>query len=142
MILGDVEFTAYRDADEQWVSADEVEEDEKRKPVLISDKSPVHDVKLDPDQAEKQGEGFVLKSDPAIRINSRAYKMSKARGNVVNPDEIVADYGADSLRSVRNVHGTVGAVETLEHGRRQRRAQFSRPRLADDRRRTKRGNRY
>lgn len=98
MILGDVEFTAYRDAEEQWVSADEVEEDEKRKPVLKSDKSPVHGVKLDPDQAEKQDEGFVLKSDPAIRINSRAHKMSKARGNVVNPDEIVADYGADSLR--------------------------------------------
>ena len=39
MILGDVEFTAYRDADEQWVSADQVEEDEKRKPVLKSDKN-------------------------------------------------------------------------------------------------------
>ena len=24
--------------------------------------------------------------------------MSKSRGNVVNPDEIVAEYGADSLR--------------------------------------------
>ncbi len=98
MILGDVEFTAYRDIDEQWVSAEAVEEDENRKPVLVSDKSPVYEVKLEPDQAEKQGEGFVLKSQPEIRINSRAYKMSKARGNVVNPDEIVADYGADSLR--------------------------------------------
>ena len=33
-------------------------------------------------------------------------KMSKSRGNVVNPDDIVASHGADSLRFIRNVHGT------------------------------------
>lgn len=98
MILGDVEFTGFRDADERWVSAADVTEDDERKPVLKSDGSPVFQVKLDPEQAEKTGDGFVLKSDPNIRIDSRAYKMSKARGNVINPDEIVADYGADSLR--------------------------------------------
>ncbi len=98
MILGDVEFTGYRDADEQWVSAKDVMEDENRKPVLRSDGSQVQAVKLDPDQAEKLGDDFVLKSDHAVHIDSRAYKMSKARGNVVNPDEIVADYGADALR--------------------------------------------
>ena len=38
-----------------------------------------------PTQVEKQGESFVLASDPAIRVDSRAYKMSKSRGNVVNP---------------------------------------------------------
>jgi len=31
-------------------------------------------------------------------IESRASKMSKSRGNVINPDDIVNDYGADSLR--------------------------------------------
>jgi len=98
MILGDVEFTAYRDVQEQWISSEKITEDENRKPVLISDGSPVHPVKLDPDQAEKRGEGFVLKSDPSIHVDSRAHKMSKSRNNVVNPEIVVADYGADALR--------------------------------------------
>jgi leucyl-tRNA synthetase len=98
MILGDVEFTGYRNADERWVSADRVDENEERKCVLKADGSPVFQVKLDPDQTEKKGDGFVLKSDPSIRVDSRAHKMSKARGNVVNPESIVADHGADALR--------------------------------------------
>jgi len=98
MILGDVEFTGYRDANEQWISADAVTENEEKRSVLKSDGSPVYQVKLEPDQTEKNGESFVLKSDPSIRVDSRAHKMSKARGNVVNPDLIVADYGADALR--------------------------------------------
>jgi leucyl-tRNA synthetase len=98
MILGEMEFTGYRGFDEQWVSAEQVCDGESHPFVLKSNGSPVHHVKLDPDQVEKQGERFVLKSDPGIRIDSRAYKMSKARGNVINPDAIVADYGADSLR--------------------------------------------
>src|SRR5215469_14459831 len=31
-------------------------------------------------------------------MDARAYKMSKARDNVINPDEVVQEYGADSLR--------------------------------------------
>ena len=103
MILGDVEFTGYRDADEQWVSADRVVENDEKKPVLESDGSLVQAVKLDPEQCEKStaknsSTAFVLQSDPAIGVDSRAHKMSKSRGNVVNPDVIVAEYGADALR--------------------------------------------
>lgn len=49
-------------------------------------------------KAEGGGEGFVLKADPAVPVQARAYKMSKSRGNVVNPDDVIAQYGADSLR--------------------------------------------
>jgi leucyl-tRNA synthetase len=58
----------------------------------------VTSVRVPADQAVKQGESFVLTSDPGIRLESRAYKMSKSRGNVVNPDTVVKEYGADSLR--------------------------------------------
>jgi leucyl-tRNA synthetase len=98
MILGDVEYTGFRDSNEQWVSADLVTENDEKKPVLISTGELCFAVKLDPEQAEKQGEDFVLKSDSAIKVDSRAHKMSKSRGNVVNPDEIIGDKGADSLR--------------------------------------------
>jgi len=49
-------------------------------------------------QVVKKGESYVLKDDSNIRVSSRAHKMSKSRGNVVNPDDIVREYGADSLR--------------------------------------------
>ena len=37
-------------------------------------------------QAGKAGRASCSKPTPAIRLDSRAYKMSKSRGNVVNPD--------------------------------------------------------
>ena len=98
MILGDVEFTGYRDSNEQWICASLIKENDEKKPTIESTGEVVQAVKLEPDQAEKNGENFVLKSNPEISVDSRAYKMSKSRGNVVNPDVIVAEYGADALR--------------------------------------------
>ena len=47
---------------------------------------------------EKKGTQFVLKANGTIVVDARSFKMSKSRGNVVNPDEIVEEYGADCLR--------------------------------------------
>jgi leucyl-tRNA synthetase len=53
----------------------------------------------------------VMKADPSIRVDARAYKMSKARGNVVNPDDIIKEHGADSLRLYEMFMGPLEAVK-------------------------------
>jgi leucyl-tRNA synthetase len=54
--------------------------------------------KLKEEEIEKRDAGYVLKSDPSVKVKGESFKMSKARGNVVNPDDIVRDYGADAFR--------------------------------------------
>ncbi|MCR5625612.1 MAG: leucine--tRNA ligase [Lachnospiraceae bacterium] len=51
-------------------------------------------------------EGYVTTSEPyqkrtshGMILGSDSQKMSKSRGNVINPDDIVRDYGADTLRT-------------------------------------------
>ncbi len=41
----------------------------------------------------------------------RSYKMSKSRGNVVNPDDVVDEYGADSLRLFEMFMGPLEATK-------------------------------
>src|SRR5205807_10449415 len=67
--------------------------------------------KLTEDDVEKKGEHFVLKADPAIRVDARAFKMSKARGNVINPDTVVDEYGSDALRLYEMFMGPLEAVK-------------------------------
>ncbi len=66
---------------------------------------------MDEEQVEKKGDGFVLKSAPAIRVDARAYKMSKSRGNVINPDQVVDEYGADSMRLYEMFMGPLEATK-------------------------------
>jgi leucyl-tRNA synthetase len=63
------------------------------------------------DEVEKRGDRFVLKTDPSVEVQARAHKMSKARGNVINPDTVVAEYGADSLRLFEMFMGPLEAVK-------------------------------
>ncbi|MEE2937963.1 MAG: leucine--tRNA ligase [Planctomycetota bacterium] len=110
MILGEVEFTGYVTGDNSAVSAADVRRDAEGN---LSNKTgqTVTAVVLSDDAVEKKGEGFVLQSDPQIRVDSRAHKMSKSRGNVVNPDEVVREYGADALRLYEMFMGPLEATK-------------------------------
>jgi leucyl-tRNA synthetase len=98
MILGEMEYTGFKDND-RWVSViKEVPETWEK-------------VRLQEEQVEKQGDSFVLKENPKIRIDARAYKMSKSRGNVINPDDVVKEYGADSMRLYEMFMGPLEATK-------------------------------
>ena len=107
MILGEVEYTQYTDEQGRPVSAECVDESGSHIHGLFK----VRRERLDEDQVEKRGEVFVLKGDPAIRVDARAFKMSKSRGNVINPDDIVREYGADSLRLYEMFMGPLTQVK-------------------------------
>jgi leucyl-tRNA synthetase len=67
--------------------------------------------KLNPDQVEKRGDIWTLKHHPTVVVDARSYKMSKSRGNVINPDTVVAEYGADSLRLYEMFMGPLEATK-------------------------------
>ena len=60
---------------------------------------------------EKRGDHYYLKGHPDIRVDARAVKMSKSLGNVVNPDDVVRAYGADSLRLYEMFMGPLEQVK-------------------------------
>ena len=113
MILGDVELTGFQSTEGAWVSSKEVEESDESETKWIETASgkPVNCISLTSDQVQKQGEDFVLVDDPNIFVNSRAHKMSKSRGNVVNPDFVVEQYGADALRMYEMFMGPLEATK-------------------------------
>jgi leucyl-tRNA synthetase len=66
--------------------------------------------RIEEDKVEKKGEGFFLKGTDT-KVEARAHKMSKSRGNVINPDNIIAQYGADSLRLYEMFMGPLEQVK-------------------------------
>ena len=59
----------------------------------------------------KKGAHFVLNEAPETQVLSQAFKMSKSRGNVVNPDVLIQSHGADSLRLYEMFMGPLEAVK-------------------------------
>jgi leucyl-tRNA synthetase len=51
-----------------------------------------------PDEVLRSGDGAALKADGAPVEVGRVIKMSKSKKNVVDPDDIIAQYGADAVR--------------------------------------------
>jgi leucyl-tRNA synthetase len=56
-------------------------------------------------------EGKPVHPDTGVVLAPIAEKMSKARGNVVNPDDVVAEFGADSLRLYEMFMGPLEQVK-------------------------------
>lgn len=95
MILGEVEYIAYRDEEGEYVSTEEVD---IASSTLSRTGKKVTEVSVDTGEVMKAGDYNVLTANRAVRVAGKAQKMSKSRGNVVNPDHIVECHGADSLR--------------------------------------------
>ncbi|WOK98606.1 leucine--tRNA ligase, chloroplastic/mitochondrial isoform X1 [Canna indica] len=105
LILGEVEYTAYKDQEGRLVSADSVG---------ITDNHSQERVPAE--KVMKVGDFYVIKDNPTIRLVARAYKMSKSRGNVINPDDVVSEYGADSLRLYEMFMGPLRDSKTWSTG--------------------------
>ena len=115
MILGEAELTGYRNEAGGWISARALKDapgpDGETVKVEAATASVASPARLKNEDVTKKGDEFVLKTDSAVVVESRAYKMSKSRGNVVNPDTVVAAYGADALRLYEMFMGPLEATK-------------------------------
>ena len=115
MILGETEYTGFQTDEGRYVSsnqlAEQVVNDAENCTVEAATGQRVSSVKLHAEQVVKKGEHFVMASDGAVVVDARAHKMSKSRGNVINPDDVVDLYGADSLRLYEMFMGPLEQVK-------------------------------
>jgi len=109
MILGEMEYSAYRlTSTQEWVPTNDVNVNEM---IQKSTGMAVEVAKVEPDQVTKSGDNFVLSGDDRVKVSARAHKMSKSRGNVVNPDSVIDLYGADALRCYLMFMGPLDQVK-------------------------------
>jgi len=110
MILGEVEYTGYRFTG-NFISRESVESDSEGGYRRKGSGDVVEAIRIPEDATEKKGGNVVLKADPSIVVDARAFKMSKSRGNVVNPDEVIESHGADALRLYEMFLGPLEATK-------------------------------
>ncbi len=61
-----------------------------------------------PSEVERKGNEWFVKNTQT-KVSTQVEKMSKSRYNVVNPDDVVRDYGADSMRLYEMFMGPIEA---------------------------------
>lgn len=61
-----------------------------------------------PKQVERRGADYYVK-ETGIRVQTQIEKMSKSRYNVVNPDDVIEEFGADSMRLYEMFMGPIEA---------------------------------
>ncbi|HHP7239918.1 leucine--tRNA ligase [Longibacter sp.] len=106
LILGEMEYTAYASPSGEPVSAEHVDDGvDTRTGAEVESRS------VDKADIQKDGDHFVLAASPDVRVDARSHKMSKSRGNVVNPDDVIDEYGADALRLYEMFMGPLEQVK-------------------------------
>ncbi|MBT4014239.1 MAG: class I tRNA ligase family protein, partial [Planctomycetaceae bacterium] len=111
MILGEMEYSVFQDSDENWVSFAAAVRSDTGDYQHRENGNELRKIQLDEQQVTRKGDSWVLVEDEHIGVDGRCFKMSKSRGNVVNPDVIVSDYGADSLRLYEMFMGPLVATK-------------------------------
>lgn len=120
LILGEMEYHFFEDESGKPITAAEITDiDEENTPEhgirLFGTHKPtgkkIYGKRVEEFLVEKTKDGVVLKANAAIKVDARSFKMSKSRGNVVNPDDIVRDYGADVLRLYEMYMGPLEATK-------------------------------
>jgi leucyl-tRNA synthetase len=119
LILGEMEYTAFTGADGAFVSTTALRDlDEEATPQGLKmigfhkeTSAKLVGRRVEEGEVEKAGGGFVLKTDPTIHVDARSFKMSKSRGNVINPDQILQQHGADALRLYEMFMGPLEMVK-------------------------------
>ncbi len=107
MILGETEYTLYKNASGEPISAESCNGLSQEE----LDKKGIVGTQINEDDITKSGDYFILKDNTKIRVDARSFKMSKSRGNVINPDDIITNYGADSLRLYEMFMGPLEAMK-------------------------------
>ncbi len=90
-------FSEDTEADPKYYSSEDVRF-EGETPVHVGSGAELNELWVAPSDVRWKETEIPLAPDVDIELEEVIEKMAKSRGNVVNPDDVIAEFGADSLR--------------------------------------------